>query len=261
MNRRTDFDDHLRDWAELGDERLPSRYLDAALAKVDTTPQRGASWWPLEGILMNLKPAAPILGVAAVVVLAIAGYQLFGGNIGGPPSPTPTASPRTFTEADLPTIILTEGNAPEGLTVDATTTGSAALNTPFKPGGPLMPEAGFVDALMTNLNSTDAGGFVTWAALYQTPADAQAAFEVLVAEHESPVVGWGLETQSHPAPRFGEEDAFYVGAAYAFDAAEIYVWRANNLLLAAVAVDVAAVDAPVSDQLLSIARGMDSRTR
>ena len=261
MNRRIDFDDHLRDWAELGDERLPSRYLDAALAKVDTTPQRGALWWPLEGILMKLKPAAPILGVAAVVVLAIAGYQLIGGNIGGPPSPTPTAPPRTFTEADLPTIILTEENAPAGLTVDATTTGSAALNTPFKSGGPVMPEVGFVEALMTNLNSTDAGGFVTWAALYETTADAQAAFEVLVTEHESPDVGWGLEPQSHPAPRLGEEDAFYAGAAYAFDAAEIYLWRVNNLLLAAVAVDVAAVDAPVSDQLLSIARGMDSRAR
>ena len=192
-----------------------------------------------------------------MVVLAIAGYQLFGGNIGGPPSATPTTAPRTFTEADLPTIVLTDENTPEGLTVDATETGSAALNTPFKPGGPLMPEVGFVEALMTNLNSTDAGGFVTWAALYRTTADAQAAFEVLVTEHESPVVGWGLESQATLRPD-SEKKTLYVGAAYAFDAAEIYVWRANNLLLAAVAVDVAAVDAPVSDQLLSIA-GMDSR--
>jgi hypothetical protein len=142
--------------------------------------------------------------------------------------------------------------------VDGTTTGVSALNTPFAPGGPTMPEGGFVEALMTNLNSTDAGGFVTWAALYATTADAQAAFDVLVTEHESPTFGWGLEPENS-APGFGDEDGFYVGAAYAFDAAEIYLWRANNLLLAAVAVDVAAVDAATSDQLLSIAREMDSR--
>jgi hypothetical protein len=257
MTGRQDFDDQLRDWADLGDERLPSHNLDAALAQVETTRQRGTLRWPLEGFLMKLKPAAPFLGVAAVVVLAIAAYQLVGGSVGGPPA-TPT--PRAFTEADLPTVVLTEGNAPDGLAVDATTTGREALNTPFNPGGPVMPDAGFVDALMTNLNSTDAGGFVSWAALYETPAEADAAFDVLVSEHES-ATGWGLEPQIHPAPQLGDEEVYYVGAAYAFNQAEIYLWRANNLLLAAVAVDVVAVDAAASDQLDTIARRMDSGAR
>ncbi len=76
MTRLEDFDQQLRDWSDIGDERLPSRYLDAALARIDVTPQRGAGWWPLEGLLMKLKPAAPMLGIAAVVLLAIAGYQI-----------------------------------------------------------------------------------------------------------------------------------------------------------------------------------------
>jgi hypothetical protein len=53
----------------------------------------------------------------------------------------------------------------------------------------------------------------------------------------------------------------YDGAAYAFDDATIYLWRANNLLLAAVAVDVAAVDSAVADRLGGIAEGMDARAR
>jgi hypothetical protein len=40
MTRRQDFDDQLRAWAELGDERLPADYLHAALAQIETTPQR-----------------------------------------------------------------------------------------------------------------------------------------------------------------------------------------------------------------------------
>ena len=43
MTRRIDFDDQLRAWADLGDERLPVQYLNAALAQIDTSPQRRAA--------------------------------------------------------------------------------------------------------------------------------------------------------------------------------------------------------------------------
>ena len=42
-----DFDDQLRAWAELGDERLPADYLNAALAQIDpNSPARAplAGW-------------------------------------------------------------------------------------------------------------------------------------------------------------------------------------------------------------------------
>ena len=47
MTPRIEFDDQLRAWADLGDDRLPVEYLKAALAQVDTTPQRRArpGWW------------------------------------------------------------------------------------------------------------------------------------------------------------------------------------------------------------------------
>jgi hypothetical protein len=139
--------------------------------------------------------------------------------------------------------------------VDATTTGEDALNTPLRDG--TMPLTGFQDALMTNLNSTDAGGYVTWSAVYETAAQAEAAFDFLVAEHESDE-GWGLEPLS-PAPAFGDASVTYSGPAYSFDAARIHVWRVNNLLLAAVYVDASAVPDADANRLRTIAQGMDDR--
>jgi hypothetical protein len=261
MNREQDFDQRLRLWLDDGVDQAPERFVWAALEDVERTAQRGAWQALLEGFLMKLKPATPFLGVATVVLLAIAAYQLFGGNVGGPsPTPTPTPTPRTFVEPDLPSLILTRDNAPEGMIVDNTTIGTVALNTPFQPGGPVMPATGFIDARMTNLNSTEAGGFVTWSALYETEAQAEAAFDALVNEHESALVGWGL-VPSTTAPGLGDESVLYDGAAYAFDDARIYLWRANNLLLAAVAVDVAAVDSDMTARVDEIADVMDQRAR
>ena len=114
---------------------------------------------------MKLKPAAPVLGVAAAIVIALAAFQL-GSNVGGPITPTPT--PRHFTRADLPDIVLTDANAPAGLDVDGTEFGEAALMVPMKAGGPAIDQTGFIDARMTNLNSIDTGGYVTWSALFET---------------------------------------------------------------------------------------------
>jgi hypothetical protein len=107
MNPRGDFDDQLRAWAELGDERLPARYLDAALAQVETKPQRGAGWWPLKELIMQRKTVAALafLGVAALVV----GLAL--GRLSPqvtdrpsatlPPSPSAIPSPSPFGKAAM----------------------------------------------------------------------------------------------------------------------------------------------------------------
>ena len=105
MNREVDFERTIRSWLDDGANRAPERFVWAALEDVERMPQRGAWWALLEGTLMKLKPAAPLLGVAAVVIVAIAMYQLFGGNVGARNEPSPT--PRTFTSADLPTIVFT----------------------------------------------------------------------------------------------------------------------------------------------------------
>jgi hypothetical protein len=253
MTRERDFEHVLRSWIEEGADLAPERFVWSALEAVETTPQRGAWQASLEGLIMKLKPAAPILGVAAAIVIALAAFQLFGGNVGGPDTPTPT--PRVITSADLPNIVLNDANAPAGLTVDATETGLAALTRPFKTGGPMIDEVAFIDALMNNLNSTETGGYVSWAALFETAADAEVAFDYVVDEHGP--VGWGM-LRSSVDPGLGDESVTYTGAAYEiFPRNIVHLWRVNNLVLAAVAVGDVAVGDANADQLLSLAELMD----
>ena len=100
MNHERDFDQTLRHWLDDGADQAPERFVWAALDQVERTAQRGAWRASLEGLLMNLKPAAPILGVAAAIVLAIAAYQLLVGANVGNPDPSPSSTPRLITSAD-----------------------------------------------------------------------------------------------------------------------------------------------------------------
>jgi hypothetical protein len=259
MNRERDVEDVLRSWIEEGVDLAPERFVWSSLEAIETTPQRGAWQASLEGFLMKFKTAAPYLGVAAVIVLAIAAYQVFGGpNIGNRgPSPSPTPTPRLLTSADLPNIVLTDANAPDGFTVDATESGASALRTPLRPGGPPIDQTAFVDALMTNLNSTETGGYVSWAALFETAADAEVAFDFVANEHGS--AGWEM-TRSSVNPGLGDESVTYTGAAYdIFETNIVHLWRVGNLVLAAVAVGDVAVGDANADQLLSLAELMDER--
>jgi hypothetical protein len=253
MNRERDFDQTLKHWLDEGADHAPERFIWAALDDVERTAQRGAWRVSLEELLMNLKPAALALGAAAVIILAVAAYQLLGAsNVGGPSEPTPT--PRAFTPADLPNVILTETNAPAGLTVDATQSGGVALLVPLRPGGPIIDQTAFVDALMTNLNNTATGGYVSWSALFETAADAEDAFDYLVDEHGS--AGWEMSRSSED-PGLGDESASFTGAAYGWiERNEVHVWRVGNLVLAAVG--VGDFDA---DQLRSIADLMGDRAQ
>ena len=93
MTLRPDFDDQLRAWADLGDDRLPGRFLDAALIQIEASPQRGArpGW-------LRLPPVnrfAPIAFAATAVVIALLiGIGIFfrSPNVGPPQVPDPTAS-------------------------------------------------------------------------------------------------------------------------------------------------------------------------
>jgi hypothetical protein len=257
MNREHDFDRTIRSWLDDGADRAPERFVWAALEDVERTAQRGAGWALLETAIMKLKPAAPILGVAAVVLVAIAAYQFLGGNVGGPPEPTPTPTPRVYVAEDLPTIVASISSAPELMVVDNTSTALDALNRPLTPRSRGFNEAAYVDARMANLNSDEDGGLVSWAVVFETVADADAAFDFLAAEHDSDD-GWGMEPwDGHLA--LGDESAAYEGAAYDFDLARIHLWRVNNLLLAAVVVDVAEISDADVDSVRSLAEWMDER--
>ncbi|MGH2392320.1 MAG: hypothetical protein ACRDGH_02330 [Candidatus Limnocylindria bacterium] len=85
----------VRSWLEEGVTQLPDRVLDQVLDQLPTTPQRRATGLARRTFLMS-NTARIALAAAAVVVVALIGYQFLAGpNTGGPgsvPSPTPTAT-------------------------------------------------------------------------------------------------------------------------------------------------------------------------
>jgi hypothetical protein len=95
MTRQRDLDDVLREWVDLGEERLPQHNLAAALAEIDTTSQRGTSPALLEGFLMKMRPFAVPLAVVAVLVIAVGAFALISRppSVGPSPSPTGSAAP------------------------------------------------------------------------------------------------------------------------------------------------------------------------
>jgi hypothetical protein len=172
-------------------------------------------------------------------------------------TPIATLQPSGLISESLPKIVITAGSLPAGMTIDDEVRGREALVVCST------CTTGFLDARMTRVGTSgpgsywDEGGYVTWAALYETPQLASRAMEVLIAEHvESP--GWGMEQVG--AVPFGEDGVLLEGPAYNLGAARNFIWRVDNLILAAVAVGVTVgrdSDEPV---LLAIAQAMHDRT-
>ena len=230
MTPEHDFDETLATWLDEGADAAPERFVWAAIEQMEHTPQRGSWLVSAEEFLMNLKPMAPILGVIAVAALAVASYQLiWQPDVGGP-----TIGPRIFTADDLRTIVLTEANAPDGFTLDAENreSGAAALTMPLRSGGELIDTSEFVDALSVT-GGDDVGGYTTWTALFETPEAAEAAFDFIVTEHDSPQ-GWDL-ADTRTDPGLGDESAAWTGQQYDLvPSARTIFWREGNLLLAVV---------------------------
>jgi hypothetical protein len=245
MNRDPDLDQTLVAWLDEGADQAPERFVWAAMEDVERTAQRGAWRASTEELFMQFKHVTPILGVAAAVVLAIVAYQMFGTGIGGGPAP------RVFTSDDLPTIVMTEENALEDMTLVRTATAQAALREPLPGGMRNIETTGFIDALLTEVSSPQ-GGYVTWAAVFETEEDAERAFDYIVDAHEAPE-GWGLGGSALD-PALGDEGKDWTGQQYDFERARTIFWRENNLLLAAVGwIDWDA------DYLRSISNTMDAR--
>jgi hypothetical protein len=247
MNRNRDFDETVASWLDEGADRAPERFVWAALDDVERTAQRGAWMASLEEFFMHLKPAAPVLGVVAVVVLAIAAYQAFGAPKVG------DAEPRVYTTEDLPNIIITEATLPDGATLGRSRSGRTVVGEPMRPGGVVIDFSTVVDALAADVDFPEVGIYTTWSVLFETPADAEQAFGVVVAEHDSGD-GWDVGA-SRTDPNLGDESAAWSGPLYELAGeSETILWRKGNLLLAAVGWGGADVE-----RLQSIADGMDSR--
>ena len=225
------------------------------------------AYWPVTStVTITLRCAPPRtinLTLAFAVLAGCAAESTSNQN----PSPRPTvggstpiATPQAgiLTSESLSQVVITADSLPAGMTIDDDLRGREALVVCAS------CTTGFLDARMTRVGTSgpgsywEEGGYVTWAALYETPQLASSAMEVLVAEHvESP--GWGME-QVGEAP-FGEDGVLLEGPAYNLGAARNFIWRVDNLILAAVAVGVTATrdsDEPVH---LAIAQAMHDRTR
>jgi hypothetical protein len=86
----------VRSWLEEGVTALPDRVLDAVLDQVPATPQR-RSWWPAWRPNEMNTYAKLIAGAAAVLLVAVAGYQLIPRTSGpGVAGSAPVSTPNPF---------------------------------------------------------------------------------------------------------------------------------------------------------------------
>jgi hypothetical protein len=95
----------VRSWLEEGATTLPDRVLDGVLDQLPATPQR-RSWWPARRFADMNNLARVAIAAAAVMVVAIAGYNLLPRSSGPGGLPTPTPTP-TQTPAPTPTPVPT----------------------------------------------------------------------------------------------------------------------------------------------------------
>jgi hypothetical protein len=233
MKRDHDLDQTLKQWLDDGADQAPERFVWAALEDAERTAQRGVWRASLEGMLMKLKPAIPILSMAAVILLAVVAYRVLGGSrVGGPDEPS--LSPRPMVVADLTSILppSTGGFAPHS--DPATFTWPGCESSTSVTGGHRIeiPRTGFVAARQTYLDGSHADFYTTMSELFLTADDARRAFALIVANYESPVPdGCGFEPSSVNPP-LGDQSVYYAipPSGYGPIAAS-YVWRVNNVVL------------------------------
>lgn len=177
--------------------------------------------------------------------------------------PTPSRTPEPGTLGDLPTIVLDEDDLEPGETIDSLDVGLGALLQPVAllENSTLVEQPGFLDARMTRIGTQgqdsywDVGGYVSWAAVYTSEADAETAFGVLIAEHESDT-GWAMGRVGRPP--YGDEGVSLDGAAYGWDANRLHVWRQANVVLAAGALGMTATSDASLERWEAITRRMDA---
>ena len=260
MKRERDLDQTLKHWLDEGADHAPERFIWEALDDVERTAQRGAWRVSLEELLMNLKPAALALGAAAVIILAVAAYQVLAGpNVGGP-GPTPAE----VTPDDLRSIVLRPDTAPSDWIIETVGFADAEILTyPTRSvsGGELA--LGEADALVAGRYAEGSAPpdslFTSWCALFEDAGAAERALAIYLEDFASDS-GWGLGP-GEDAP-LGDGGAVFMGETTALAAgsrgdlvpARIYIWRVDNLLLAA-----GGFFDYDPEVLRSVAEGMDAR--
>ena len=226
MTQKRDLDHVLDRWMDDGPTVVADRVIAAAMTDVHTTRQRGARVALLKELFMTMKPAMTVLGIAAVAVAALVAFQIVGGGGG-------VGAPRVLTADDLPDIVIAPGEQPDGMGHDSTYDDERILIRPIvsvqgTDAIPYLEQPGFVAGRYTEF-SDDRAGLLSWAALYETPEDAQRGL-ALYAEEVQSEVGYGLGDRL--GVDLGDEGAFYDDVDPEDDA-QVYLWRNGSLLMAA----------------------------
>jgi hypothetical protein len=101
MSADRDMERIARSWLQEEQHENANRVLDIVLELVDTTPQR-RPWWPARRYLDMNNQMRLALVAAVVAALAVIGFALAPRtNVGSEPTPAPTPTLRTLTEADV----------------------------------------------------------------------------------------------------------------------------------------------------------------
>ena len=90
----------VRSWLREDEHDSADRVLESVLSRLDTTPQR-RSWWPARRASQMNNVTRLAIAAAAVLAVAVVGYNLLPRNasVGGQPTPSP--SPRPFPSAGV----------------------------------------------------------------------------------------------------------------------------------------------------------------
>lgn len=254
MSSERDLDHVLDRWMDEGPSIVADRVIATAMTEVHTTRQRGTRWAPLKELFMTMKPATALVAMALIAAVSFAAYQVLwsGGRIGDAPPQ------RVIAASELPEIVMNADEAPPGMNLDGIyTQGNEVLLRPLlsvegTDTSRYTDQPGFLAGRYTEF-SDDRAGVLSWAALFDSVADAERALALYVEEVQS-ADGYGLTSRIDAS--LGDDGAFYSDGSDPEFNAQVYLWRAGNLVL--VAATYGDFDA---DELGRLADGMDARAR
>jgi len=154
----------VRSWLREDEHDSADLVLETVLARLDATPQR-RSWWPARRFVPMNTQLRVLIAAAAVVVVAVVGYQLLPRNSsvgpGGPtPSPIVTPSP-TPPRSPLPTsapVVPAAGT----LTVGRHDLNLEGVHMTFAIATPGWTSNGIFGFDKGAFGAPDSGGFIVW---------------------------------------------------------------------------------------------------
>ena len=103
MNDDHDFERATRAFLDDGSDRTPATTIDAVLLAVRTTPQERDLRIPWRTTPMS-TPMRLVAGIAIVLIVGVAAFNLFGSSpgVGGVASPSPSAAPSAAAPTPTP---------------------------------------------------------------------------------------------------------------------------------------------------------------